>query len=403
MWCSSVCPWNPKHTWSTFYANDSYSQAQQTQGVPDGAFSWYCKEGSVLPQHSVKGFFTSGGDNNTRSALKPCHAGFYCTGDGLARPCEEGYSCEREAHTQTPCTEAGTFCRARSIHPARVLPGFSAVGRELHENKVVATRKLTLWYDVKPCASGAWCPGDGTSKPCGAGHYCVGGVRRACAKGLFGTALNETKPQCTGVCAAGYFCPEASSSAQQQECGGAHMYCPEGSGEPKHVEEAMYSVGGTANTRVSQAACEAGSYCHHGEKLVCPAGHYCPTKTAAASLHAQQCGGSDKVCKEGSAAPEVVKPGFFSVGADNATASHAEECYAGWYCGGGVAQPCEPGYSCPRGSAVQAPCVAESKSSGELRMAMRDACACVSGHLFLVLAATVSTSRTVCTQNKAYD
>ena len=50
---------------------------------------------------------------------------------------------------------------------------------------------------------------------------------------------------CSGVCAAGYYCPEGSTSATQRECGGEHLYCPAGSGAPVPVPSGSYSSGGT--------------------------------------------------------------------------------------------------------------------------------------------------------------
>ena len=57
--------------------------------------------------------------------------------------------------------------------------------------------------------------------PCERGHWCVGGVRAACPAGRYGSGERAVDPLCSGLCAAGYYCPEASIRATQFPCGGS--------------------------------------------------------------------------------------------------------------------------------------------------------------------------------------
>lgn len=50
---------------------------------------------------------------------------------------------------------------------------------------------------------------------CEPGHFCVQGVRFPCPGGRFGSSVRETRSECQGECAAGWYCPEGSVSASQ--------------------------------------------------------------------------------------------------------------------------------------------------------------------------------------------
>jgi hypothetical protein len=63
---------------------------------------------------------------------------------------------------------------------------------------------------------------------------------------------------CSGMCLAGYFCPEGSTSEKQLECAnfvvlengnGNSVYCPFGSSSPLVVPAGYYSIKGNSSTR----------------------------------------------------------------------------------------------------------------------------------------------------------
>ncbi len=69
-------------------------------------------------------------------------------------------------------------------------------------------------------------------KPCELGHYCPGGTQPIkCPCGTYGAATSLTTDACSGVCAAGYRCPEGSTTATAVACE-AGQTCPAGTCTP---------------------------------------------------------------------------------------------------------------------------------------------------------------------------
>jgi hypothetical protein len=102
-----------------------------------------------------------------------------------------------------------------------------------------------------------------------------GGVRRECPAGRFGAVAGLGSSDCSGACAAGYYCPSGSTSATQLPCGGGDVFCPANSGTPTEVTAGYYSAGGDdATTRFMQAVVGDGMYALKGVRFVCPAGTY---------------------------------------------------------------------------------------------------------------------------------
>jgi hypothetical protein len=110
-----------------------------------------------------------------------------------------------------------------------------------------------------PCPKGHYCPQgtvNGTTHRCPGGRY---GLLTSClaCNSLFvavGNTTNLSDPACSGICAPGYFCPEASLSAFQLECGSYlgldnSVYCLAGSSAPVQVPDGYYSLGGNRSTR----------------------------------------------------------------------------------------------------------------------------------------------------------
>jgi hypothetical protein len=102
-----------------------------------------------------------------------------------------------------------------------------------------------------------------------------GGVRRECPAGRFGAAAGLASPDCSGACAAGYYCPSGSTSATQLPCGGADVFCPANSGTPTAVTPGYFSSGTVdATVRTMQEVVSDGMYSVHGVRYKCPAGTY---------------------------------------------------------------------------------------------------------------------------------
>ena len=101
---------------------------------------------------------------------------------------------------------------------------------------------------------------------------------RPCPGGSFGNRTGLSSPNCSGVCAVGYWCPPYSVTAKQVPCGSASLYCPAKSSAPVAVSSGYYSTADQS----SQERCNAGSYCSGGVQSPCPRGSY-QTDGASAS------------------------------------------------------------------------------------------------------------------------
>lgn len=237
-------------------------------------------------------------------------------------------------------------------------------------------------------------------RPCNPGHYCREGLQFKCPPGRYGSLYQETRPACEGACMQGYFCMHSSTSPMSYPCGDAAYTCPEGSSAPVPVPQGFYSNELVPEElRSSQSKCPAGYYCpgdgrRHAcspgsfadkegtrstgcmgpcdrgstrcARLICnemrsdrerrttsSAGHYC---TGASPSRTQfRCGNSTVYCPRGSAVPTLVTDGFYGAftGPDggaqqlwdvaNETFSVELPCEPGYFCQGGVKQPCPPG------------------------------------------------------------
>jgi len=122
------------------------------------------------------------------------------------------------------------------------------------------------------------------ARACNAGTYFDGVKCSLCPGGTFGAIPGLTSATCSGLCAAGFFCPEGSTSSRQKPCGTSTFYCPAGSAERRQVDKGHYTITfptDQANLPKSdsskggagqQIRCEKGYYCVFGIRWVCPAG-----------------------------------------------------------------------------------------------------------------------------------
>ena len=217
------------------------------------------------------------------------------------------------------------------------------------------------------CERGHYCPAGSTSGATPHGSAAVTAGReteraipshnrrpaRRCPAGRYGGQAGLKAASCSGLCAAGHFCPEASTNPRQRQCGGqGELFCPAGSRAPRRVHAGYYSTcsnnnlappssgGCTVRTREAQLECEAGTYCSDGLQHDCPAGRF----GRRTGLKSSDC---DGLCYRGFYCPP---------GSDSPT---AHPCPAGTYgadrghkdasCSG----PCEAGYDCPAASVDQ--------------------------------------------------
>ncbi|KAG7377735.1 hypothetical protein PHYPSEUDO_011080 [Phytophthora pseudosyringae] len=200
-------------------------------------------------------------DLATRATQRRCEPGHYCvngeryacpagtfgTKAGLTTsecsgPCAAGYYCPEGsivAHA-VPCATSAAFCSQGSALPIATNTGHCAIS----EDSAAGAR----WYDQRKAKPGefAW---RGTCYPCPAGS--------------FGSEEMETRPTCSGPCAAGYYCPPGSTTPTQHECGSAAVFCPAASTQPWDVSEGYYTslqVRAIAPNATAAPGCEPGKY-----------------------------------------------------------------------------------------------------------------------------------------------
>ncbi|CAM9996468.1 unnamed protein product, partial [Hapterophycus canaliculatus] len=112
-----------------------------------------------------------------------------------------------------------------------------------------------------PCPAGRYCP-SGTSSagtPSSSDNDTVqadaDGIGLACPAGRYGVE-GMGDPACTGPCQPGYYCPEGSKSAREEECGSESRFCPSGSSAPTDVTHGWFATGGDGESkRTGQVEC----------------------------------------------------------------------------------------------------------------------------------------------------
>jgi hypothetical protein len=221
-------------------------------------------------------------------------------------------------------------------------------------------------------------PGDQFSKffehPCELGHYCKEGIRYKCAAGTFGNKEMEVNSACAGSCKEGYFCPEASTSPTEKNCGSVGVFCPPKSSSPTYVSPGYYSnEDDPIEKKTSQHLCPPGYFCPgDGLKYQCPPGRYgassglvesdcdgeCSSgyfcKPGSTSPRQSPCGNATVYCPKASKLPLLVDQGYYSASeiytitanyaGPNATHDIQRECEVGYWCQDGVK------YYCPQGT-----------------------------------------------------
>ncbi|KAF1404206.1 hypothetical protein FQV23_0001057, partial [Spheniscus humboldti] len=134
----------------------------------------FCPAGTSIPQQCPMGTYSDRLYNWQDSSCTVCPSGYYCSSAGLTAP-------------SGPCL-AGYYCLSGASSPSP--PG------ELH-------------WKGGPCPVSHFCP-EGTSFPL------------PC---LAGTYNNLTRQAACFPCAAGYYCPENTTSYSMNPCP-AGFYCP---------------------------------------------------------------------------------------------------------------------------------------------------------------------------------
>lgn len=86
---------------------------------------------------------------------------------------------------------------------------------------------------------------------CLIGAYCINGIKKLCPAGRYGSNVQNIDPLCTGLCLAGYWCPEGSIKNTQEKCGKVNSFCPEGSAKPNFISPGYYTIAATIHNTTS--------------------------------------------------------------------------------------------------------------------------------------------------------
>jgi hypothetical protein len=284
-----------------------------------------------------------------------CPAGAFGNATGLSSaacsgPCAAGYYCPRgsTSATQAPCGGASVFCPPGSALPTQVDPGHYTVGFQTATTGSLTVDALAAARDNNRLTLVA-------QRRCEPGHYCVDGERRACPAGAFGNQAGLTTSECSGLCAAGYYCPEGSIVAHAVACATSAAFCPQGSALPTNTSRGYCAVSedaaagarwydqrkakpGEFSWRGTCYPCPAGTY--GSEEMEtrptcsgpCAAGYYCPPGSTTPTQH--ECGVASVYCPAASSKPWVVLEGYYTslqVRAIAPTATDAPGCEPGRY------------------------------------------------------------------------
>ena len=354
-----------------------------------GSQTYFCPPGSAVPRLVDDAFYTlpESPDKSKRTSQAICPSSEYCN-DGLRFKCPPGVYGNTSGLTNSDCTNLcppGFYCLEGSVNPTRCPAGRYGSSFGLNTSDCSG-----------PCQKGYWCPAGSTTKTqvaCAAGRYgpvegliseqCVDPTSESCelSGGPNSTTSAGTR-YCVedNICAAGYFCPEASTRPDEMPCGGPNFYCPPGSAKPHLVDQGYYTIGPKspaggdqssedAQIRYSFVPCEEGYWCRDGIKNQCSRGKYggvrglsdeeCsgPCKPGficdAGSWTAfqRECGlGPEVYCPSGSFQSTIAPAGTYTSGGSLTTRSTILPCPPCSYCIHGIKRLCPPGRYSQNGS-----------------------------------------------------
>ena len=288
-----------------------------------------------------------------------CSAGRYGAETQMTNPacsgaCAAGWYCP--AGSTTPkarkCGRTDLFCPKQSSLPTPVRDGFYTIGGSdfISAGDTIIggdydDEKITQRYEERirfaSNKTRTW------QVPCEPGYWCKGGIKYKCPAGRYGNESTTSSKECSGPCAAGYFCFPGSTVPTQNECGGTL-----GKVLPMFGIEDIEMGQETFSGRDITMAHHYDRPTQIAEKLEWSAEHHVLVSLLGNDgVHlgrATDIGINDYIkrvsnepsavyCPEGSALPRPVRSGFYSVGGNDSTnTTRLEEkiCPKGWFCVG---------------------------------------------------------------------
>lgn len=302
---------------------DGSDPTRISQVIYSGDASVYCPTGSGLPLQVTQGYYTVGGLPQTRRAQLPCEMGFYCS-KGVRLSCPAGtYGSElmlSDVNDTVPFNLTSFLNPKVNLNPTQrptwkptVVPtpnptilGFPTTLSPTFESMSGSTSLCSGF-----CDPGYYCPKNSTSS-----------TQFACPPGRYGAVYGLGDADCSGECPMGHYCPLATIN-------------------PIPCRAGVYGN----QTGLKSAACNAD--CWEGGCLdsLCQEGYYCPL--GSISSRQNECGNASVFCPTGSPYPTKVSTGYYTVGPfpyEHKRRRVAQKiCEVGYFCVGGLKQPCPPG------------------------------------------------------------
>ncbi|XP_021231890.1 zonadhesin-like isoform X5 [Numida meleagris] len=297
----------------------------------------FCPAGTSIPQQCPVGTYSDRPYMWQESSCTACPSGHYCGSAALTAPsglCSAGYYCLPGASSPSPhgVWETGGpcpvshFCPEGASFPLACLAG--------------TYNNLTRQAACFPCAAGYYCPENTTSysvNPCPAGFYCPKGTRFAtefpCPRGYFNPdPMTQSLDSCL-PCPPGHYCGKENLTAPSGKCD-AGWFCISAAWTSQPFDLDNYtSANCLCPATATGGKCIAGFYCPEGspEPLPCHAGFYC--NASGLSVPSGECS-AGFYCKGGAVLPNPT---------DDVTGNI---CPAGTYCTAGSAEP----KLCPAGT-----------------------------------------------------
>ena len=286
----------------------------------DGTFGTFDPSGILCPAGTYQPF----SQKSTETDCLACPAGKFCDIDGIGDDvivlsnydCTPGYICTQNAVSETPddggfteCTDGSLTCTGYKCPTGHYCPDVSLVPVKCPAGTFNSEE---LQFGLDSCLA------------CTEGYYCE----------------NEGNTDPTGLCQAGYFCPESSIQKDPpgNECR-IGFYCPEGAVSEFACEDGRFqnetqqadcktcpdgytcpftcsNQGITDNNDDGNCLieCETGHYCIAGNEIACPAGTYNSFTTKTSIEDCVECDAGE-VCQPGTTTPSIkTEPGYFSTG-----------------------------------------------------------------------------------------
>ncbi|KAF0705762.1 Aste57867_6919 [Aphanomyces stellatus] len=265
-------------TVTTIFISLPYSQTGLGQSTCSGSCpaGFYCPVGTITPMACS--------DPNTYCPLAspapfPVALGYYSTplgGPGTSQlQCEPGAYCINGIKTLCPAGSYGSISGLASsacsglCPPGLYCPTGSAMGLECGDPDFVCPQGSAQPQAVPSgsCGVGQTVTTQSALVVAPAGSYALKGQCYVCPAGYFGATPGLVSLSCSGICAAGYYCPLGSTSPNQYACG-LNTYCPPNSPQPLVASTGFYTftsstdpcpVGQYRATPISNAAVLLGS------------------------------------------------------------------------------------------------------------------------------------------------